>query len=133
MTGEYERLLQHNRKVICNACGGPLKYQSSGVYVCDSCGATEYDDFGKIKMYLAENGPTSKEEIVAATGVSKEMVARYLKEQRLMVRSEKKSGTCRICGSKIANGLLCANCAAADKTSPGKKGTSGKMRFRREK
>ena len=133
MSGEYERLLQHNRKVICNACGGPLKYQSSGVYVCDSCGATEYDDFGKIKMYLAENGPTSKEEIVAATGVSKEMVARYLKEQRLMVRGEKKSSTCRICGREIIKGFLCADCAAADSTFPAKKSASGKMRFRREK
>ena len=133
MTGEYEKLLQHNRKIICTSCGGPLKYQSSGVYVCASCGSTECDDFGKIKMYLAENGPASKEEIVDATGVSKEAVTRYLKQQRLMIHGETKRVTCRICGRGISSGSLCADCAAQVSNSSSPKSANGKMRFNRGK
>ena len=133
MTSEYERLLKNNRKIICTSCGGPLKYQSSGIYVCDSCGAIECDDFGKIKMYLAEKGPASKEEIVSATGVSKESVNRYLKQQRLMVHEESKRITCRICGKGISSGSLCTDCATGNHSSSAPKNTGGRMRFNRKK
>ena len=124
MIDSYERLRKSNLKVSCEKCGAPLKSIRSGQYQCIECGAIEYDDFGKIRKYLDEHGPASKEEITAATGVSKGVVIDFLKQQRLIV-SGKGNNVCVLCGARIAAGTLCADCKGENKPRPSG-GTAGK-------
>ncbi len=107
----YTRLKRSNLKVLCETCGGRLKSVRSGEYCCTKCGATEYDDFGKIRQFLDENGPASKEEISMATGVEREIIVEYIKEQRLEAVDKAHNNTCVICGAKILSGTMCAECA----------------------
>ena len=132
MHDSFDKLRRGNLKVSCEKCGAPLKGVRSGQYQCTECGAIEYDDFGKIRKYLDENGPASKEEIMKATGVGKAVVIDYLKEQRLMV-SGKGNNVCVLCGARIAAGTLCIDCKGGNKPKPSgtgsRSGGSGKMRI----
>ena len=123
----YTRLKRGNLKAACEKCGGRLKSVRSGEYRCEKCGATEYDDFGKIRLFLDEHGPASKEEIALATGVEREIIVEYIKEQRLQAADTTHNQTCVVCGAKIAYGTICADCAgtkakgyAVGKVSEGK-------------
>jgi len=107
----YTRLKRRNLKTACEKCGGQLKSVRSGEYRCQKCGATEYDDFGRIRLFLEEHGPASKEEIVIATGVEREIVVEYIKEQRLEAAKTEANTNCVICGAKILSGTMCKDCA----------------------
>lgn len=101
----------------------------SGEYRCMKCGATEYDDFGKIRNYLNEHGPASKEEIGMATGVEREIINEYIREQRLEAAQSPVNMKCVICGKKISSGTLCEDCAGTRKKSVAiGKVEAGKMR-----
>ncbi|MCR4641899.1 MAG: hypothetical protein K5697_07705 [Lachnospiraceae bacterium] len=129
----YERLLHNNRKLSCRECGGKLKYVHSGEYACLSCGATELDDFGLIRKYLQENGPSSREEIILATGIPGDRVNAYMKQERLVaVSKDTGSSVCSRCGKKIDAGTLCNDCRREMKkgsavSSP--TGTKAKTRY----
>lgn len=131
MYDSFDKLRRGNLKINCEQCGAALIGVRSGQYQCTKCGAIEYDDFGKIRKYLDEHGPASKEEIMKETGVSKAVVIEYLKEQRLMV-SGKGNNVCVLCGARIAAGTLCIDCKGGNKpksTSGRPTGGSGKMRM----
>ena len=76
---DVEKLVMDRRPIFCKKCGGKLFYQNSGEYVCEDCGAAELDDFGKIKRYLDENGPTPASIISEDTGVALEIVNLFLR------------------------------------------------------
>ncbi len=110
---ELSGLLRQNRIDKCSVCGGPVKPVRSGEFQCLDCGHMEYDDFGKIRIYLEENGPSSKEQIELATGVSKRTILQYLRESRLQVASTSDTLLqCEICGAYITSGRLCPACSA---------------------
>ena len=110
----YERLLAKNRISVCSACGGGMKQIRSGEYECVKCGNVEYDDFGKVRKYLEENGPQTKEKIILETGVSREIVNEFLAEQRLEVAPHsEKTLKCTVCGKPIQSGLICPSCLKA--------------------
>ena len=130
MYDSYDRLRKGNLKIKCEKCGAPLKSIRSGEYQCIECGAIEYDEFGKVRKYLDEHGPASKEEIIKATGVRKAVVIEYLKEQRLMV-SGAGNNVCVICGARILSGTICAECSGSNnpkqQNGPVRRSSSGKM------
>ena len=43
----------------CPECHILMQYKYAGKFVCEKCGSEQYNDFGKIKKYLDENGPTN--------------------------------------------------------------------------
>ena len=56
---ELERVFLEHRPIKCERCHGVLKYTGSGKYECERCSHVMMDDFGKVKAYIEENGPTS--------------------------------------------------------------------------
>lgn len=77
-----EKLLR-KEIVRCDYCGGPVIRKARGRYTCERCKKDSYDDFGKVCLYLDANGPATKYEIAAATGVPEYKVSQYLREKRL--------------------------------------------------
>ena len=73
--------------ITCSACSGDMYYKGSGRYCCEKCGKEYLTDFGKIKRYLEENGPTNAIIISNETGISRRTIGNFLKEKRLTYHS----------------------------------------------
>lgn len=109
---ELVREIMHRRPVVCRECGEKLKYIGGGEYVCTSCKESCYDDFGKVRQFLYENGPTPAPEVVAATGVPNHIVIELLKEGRIeLLENSKFFLRCERCGCAIRFGRICPDCA----------------------
>ena len=97
----------------CQECGGKYVFQGAGRYVCENCGHETYDDFGKIKAFIDEHGPTPGIVIAEATGVSIAKINRFLRQGRIEIPDG--SGQyipCERCGEPIRYGRFCPACAA---------------------
>lgn len=97
---------------ICEECSGPMKFKGSGLYVCESCGHEYYTDFGKVKYYLAENGPRNAFEISEATGVARSKIFEFIRDGRIEVMQNTVDDKhfCAICGVALEFGTYCSDC-----------------------
>lgn len=108
---DLEKLIMERRPIFCKKCGGKLYYQDSGYYQCEDCSAGEYDDFGKIKIYLEEHGPTPELWISRDTGVAVEIIELFLKNGRLEIPEGSKFYIkCERCGCALRFGRFCYGC-----------------------
>lgn len=108
---DLEKILLERRPIFCKQCGGKLYYQDSGYYQCELCGAGEYDDFGKVKIYLEEHGPTPELWISKDTGVEIEIIEMFLKNGRLEIPEGSRFYiNCERCGCALRFGRFCYGC-----------------------
>lgn len=106
-----EKLIIENKPIKCGECGNRVSYVSGGKYQCEVCGHEELDDFGKVKEYLDENGPTPALIIAKATGVRPEVIEMFLKKGRLEIpEGSKYYLECEKCGCSIRYGRFCPTC-----------------------
>lgn len=105
LTGEIKR------PIICEKCGGILVYKGLGEYCCEECNTSEYDDYGKVRLYLEKHRGANVTEISDETGVSHKSIRDMVKENRFEV-VESRNGylKCEVCGTDIKSGRLCRNC-----------------------
>lgn len=97
----------------CEKCGGVLKDPGLGIYVCSKCGHEIISEFGKIKKFLQESGPTNAIEISKATGISVNRIEKYLREGRIEIpEGSEVYIPCEKCGTDIRYGKYCPACAA---------------------
>lgn len=97
----------------CVKCDGRYVFQGYGRYVCEGCGDERYDDFGKIRKFLDEHGPSPAVVIAEGTGVQIAKINRFLRQGRMEIMDG--SGeyiTCEKCGQSIRYGRFCPTCAA---------------------
>ena len=98
---------------VCPKCGGRYIFQGAGRYVCEDCGNEVYDDFGKVKAYVDEHGPTPAIVLAEVTGVSISKINKFLRQGRMEIPDG--SGQyipCERCGAPIRYGRFCPECAA---------------------
>lgn len=97
--------------VTCKKCEGVMVYKGLGEYKCENCGATEYDDYGKVRNYLDEHRGANVTQISVATGVSHKSIRDMIKENRFEV-IDSRGGyiRCEMCGESIKSGRLCSKC-----------------------
>lgn len=127
-----EGLIVGRKPVKCPTCGGRLCYIGGGKYRCPLCGRDSYDDFGKIRKFLQDNGPSPPIIIAQATGVASEVVEAFQKKNFVtsndvkllsteketkikkpkVFREEKPSYhlKCIRCGDGITSGRYCTTC-----------------------
>ncbi len=106
-----ERMVIQSRPVKCEVCGEKLYYVSGGEYECKACGAHAFDDFGKVKKFLGEHGPSPAPVIAAATGVRADVINHFLKKGRLEIPEGSKFFlSCERCGCSIRYGRFCPEC-----------------------
>ncbi|MDE7285770.1 MAG: hypothetical protein K2N55_02845, partial [Lachnospiraceae bacterium] len=85
MDRRVEKLLTSNelhRPTLCQKCEGVLVYRGIGEYICEECGAVEYDDYGKVRNYLERHRGANVAEISDMTGVSHKAIRDMIKEKR---------------------------------------------------
>lgn len=135
-----EQLKDIFRPTNCKKCGTRYSYKAFGEYECPECGFIEYDEYGKIRKFLDDNGPQPAVAISKATKIPVPVINQYLREGRLEIPDGSEIFiSCEICGADIRFGRYCPQCAsklAKDLQSalmPSEIGEvpkmSGKMRF----
>lgn len=140
----------YHRPTLCSQCQGIMVYKGLGEYQCEECGATEYDDYGKVRNYLDDHRGANVAQISEETGVSHKSIRDMIKENRFEV-IDNRGGyiRCEMCGCSINSGRLCSKCeisyhrmleeeARSNRNTavmggPGMHGESGSKRFTRER
>ncbi len=101
----------YNIPRVCKKCGGVMIFKGVGEYHCEDCGEVDYDDYGKVRLYIEEHRGANAAEIEAAVGVSQKTIRRLLKEGRLEVAEGSKTFlSCEVCGKPIRSGQFCPEC-----------------------
>ena len=116
MESKLNRLgtLKRNTK-ICPECRGKMEYIALGEYRCSKCNYLFLDNYGKIREYIDEHGPSTPIQIEEATGVPREVVDSYLKNGKLeIVNGPEGYLRCELCGADIRYGRICQKCARTD-------------------
>ena len=99
----------------CPVCRSKMEYISLGEYRCTRCRRVERDDYGKVRAYIDEHGPSGAVEIEKATGVPRETVDALLRKGKLeIVNGPAGYLRCEICGEEIRYGRICSKCARTD-------------------
>lgn len=107
-TNEYRMLeLGH-----CENCGGLLRDGGLGICICTQCGFEMRTDFGKVKQYIEENGPSNAYNISRGTGVSMSRIDKFLRQGRIEIPEGSDCYiSCEVCGVDIRYGRYCPTCA----------------------
>lgn len=97
--------------IQCQFCGGELKEIGVGTYECLACGKESYDYLRKVRNYLEENGACSAVLIAQETGVPRDSVEHFLREEFLEIPKYAAGRiSCIGCGAPIRTGKLCEKC-----------------------
>ena len=105
----------YGKPIKCSICNGPLVYKGVGEYQCSECFNLEYDDYGKVRLYIESHNGATASEISEATEVSQAKIRQMLKEERLEVASDSRAFLhCEACGKEIRSGQFCSECEAKE-------------------
>lgn len=105
--------VKYGKPLKCSVCGNDLVYKGVGEYRCSACQNLEYDDYGKVRLYIEKHSGATATEISEETGVSQAKIRQMLKEERLEVSSNSIAFLrCEICGIEIRSGKYCEACDA---------------------
>lgn len=98
----------------CAKCGGVMIFKGVGEYHCEDCDAVDYDDYGKVRLYIEEHPGATAAQIEAEIGVSQRTIRQMLKDGRLEVAADSATFLhCEICGKSIRSGQFCTECETA--------------------
>ena len=104
------------KPIRCSVCDGPLVYKGVGEYHCTECHNVDYDDYGKVRLYIELHHGANTTEISEGTGVPQQRIRQLLKEERFEVSANSITFLhCEMCGAEIRTGQYCADCAAKKK------------------
>ena len=118
MNKELAKKMMGRTPIRCSACGGKMKYIGAGQYQCYNCENIELDDFGKVKAFLDENGPSPAVIVADCTGIPIDIVNEFLKEGRLEIpEGSSVYIKCESCGCAIRFGRFCPECLKSSTNS----------------
>ena len=80
---ERKLIIDEDKLQQCPECGGNYSFLGQGKYACENCGKVEYNDFGKIILFLEENGPSPAVVISEGTGVPITKIMQYIRQGRM--------------------------------------------------
>lgn len=96
---------------ICKECGGVMVFKGVGEYHCEDCGLVDYDDYGKVRLYIECHKGATAAEIEKEVGVPQRTVRRLLKDGRIEIAEGSKMYLrCELCGKQIRSGQFCPEC-----------------------
>lgn len=111
---DLQKLLRRNKIVKCEECGEKMLFQGGGAYKCKN-GHVAYDEYGKVKSFLEENGPAPSIVIERATGVKRDTIENYLKIGRVEIPEGSQYYIhCERCGCQLRYGTVCPVCASRE-------------------
>jgi flagellar operon protein (TIGR03826 family) len=94
----------------CPRCGKIFTYL--GRPICSKCVEIEENEFKLVKEYIYDNPGATISEVSQETGVTVEKIMRFLREERLEIKSENCNLLleCEKCGRSIKTGRFCEKC-----------------------
>lgn len=102
--------IYHTPKV-CTQCGGVMVFRGVGEYSCEDCGQVDYDDYGKVRLYLESHPGASAVVLEKETGVAQKTIRTMIKEARIQVAEGSQTYLhCEFCGKNIRCGRYCTEC-----------------------
>ena len=108
---EFGALEKYHVPKICKQCGGVMIFKGVGEYHCEECGDVEYDDYGKVRLYIEEHPGANAAQVEENTGVTQKIIRRLLKDGRIEVAENSASFLrCEVCGKSIRSGEFCPEC-----------------------
>lgn len=110
---DFERIMFTDNLYLCPKCGAEYEYISMGEYRCPKCGNTDKDDYGKVRDFIEENGPSSALTIAQGTSVPVLKIKQFLRQGRIEIPDGSSSYIkCEKCGeADIRFGRFCPECA----------------------
>ena len=95
----------------CVKCGKLFSPQT-GEKVCPVCKKEEENEFDIVKEYLWDNPNAEIQEVHEETGVDKDTIMKFVKEDRLIAEGIDIDWEheCERCGEPISHGRFCASC-----------------------
>lgn len=116
----------------CEYCGGDLKKITVGTYQCLRCGRENYDYLQTVRNYLDRNGAKSAVVIAKETGVPRESVSHFLRQEFLEIpKSSEERLSCEKCGAPIRSGMYCERCKEEERRLRESNGTGWHSSLRR--
>lgn len=104
----------YHRPSFCSKCGGVMVFGGVGEYHCEDCKNIEYDDFGKVRLFIEQNRGATAVQIEESTGVKQKTIRQMLRENRLEITTGSHAFLhCEICGANIRSGRFCDSCEKA--------------------
>ncbi len=73
---------------LCKECGGVMIYKGVGEYRCEDCDSLDYDDYGKVRLFIEKHRGATAMEIESYTGVSQRIIRKLLRDGRIEVAAE---------------------------------------------
>ncbi len=96
---------------VCKECGGVMIFKGVGEYHCEDCDAVDYDDYGKVRLYIEGNRGATAAEIESAVGVPQRTIRRLLKDGRIEIAEGSNVYLrCELCGKQLRSGQYCPEC-----------------------
>ncbi len=103
----------YNRPTCCSRCGGIMVFVGVGEYHCEDCKNVEYDDYGKVRLYIEQHKGATAAQIENEIGVSQKAIRQMLRDAKIEIAAESKIFMkCEICGINIRSGRYCEVCEA---------------------
>lgn len=98
----------------CQYCGGELEETGVGIFRCLDCKKENYDYLRTVRNYLEKEGARSVAVIARDTGVPRNVVAYFLREEFLEIpKLAPERFSCQKCGEPIRTGYLCDRCKSS--------------------
>lgn len=97
----------------CPKCGNKMHTTYYEV-ICDTCGYKDKSDRVKLKEAFEKHGRLNIIELSKITGIPHNVVNSYLKDGLLSTTG---AISCKLCGSKLVNGMTCPKCTNVYKDS----------------
>lgn len=94
----------------CKECGKLFNLTTSKV--CPDCRKSEEEKFELVKEFLYENPKSTIDAVVEGTGVERELIIKFMRDQRLEETGLElnHSLNCKRCGAQISSGKFCSSC-----------------------
>lgn len=95
----------------CPRCGKLFAYDGTHK-LCPVCRNDEEEDFQKVKDYLWDNPHATIEKVHEETGVERETIIKFIKDNRLIAEGIELDFLleCERCGAPISHGRYCEKC-----------------------
>ncbi len=101
----------YHRPINCPVCGGIMVFKGVGEYECEDCHQVEYDDYGKVRLYIEKHRGATAGEVEQETGVSQKTIRKLLRDERIEVTPDSRAFLrCEVCGEPIRSGRYCQKC-----------------------
>lgn len=94
----------------CRNCGRMFS-SNGGQEFCSKCRLEVEDHFKIVREFVYDNPGSTVKEVEEGTGVPREEILEYLREEKLQLKEETTALNCQKCGKAIKSGRMCSSCA----------------------